>query len=97
VLEHVPELNLSFCQALTTAVVLLITTEKSDFLALARDSTASLLSHANRSNFGQSVQTIVREYIDLCAHPEITDTALQSSMPTMRGKRELSMNDERIE
>jgi hypothetical protein len=84
-LENVHELNLAFCQALTSAIVLLIKTQQPDFLELARESTASLLAHANRPNFGQSVQSIVREYIDLCAKPEITDTALQSLAAVLEG------------
>jgi hypothetical protein len=84
-LENVHELNLSFCQALTAAVILLIKTEQPDFLELARDSTASLLAHANRPNFGQSVQSIVREYLDLCGNPEIADTAMQSLAAVLEG------------
>lgn len=78
-------MNLSFCQALTTAVVLLIKTQQPDFLELARDSTASLLAHANRPNFGQSVQSIVREYIELCENADIADTALQSLAAVLEG------------
>jgi hypothetical protein len=84
-LENVKELNLTFCQALTTAIVLLIKTQQSEFLELARDSTGSLLAHANRPNFGQSVQSIIREYIDLCSNPETTDTALQSLATVLEG------------